>query len=195
MIIDAGIIIGLIATGVVIATIPMVILSQIRMAKNGIKLQELAKQQALLADIRKPTNEVGLVTEDIEITFMTEDEHLTHLKVAYPNAWKDYESRHISRAINSRGDRYISRLLLAYERGEVKAEIKTEHTLDFANGDSIWISNKYYGYGHLYRSVHAPHCIFDSDFTVTPYTFMRIVDLEERLSDPILNLTPIKVEH
>ncbi|AQW88698.1 putative membrane protein [Erwinia phage pEa_SNUABM_50] len=193
MIIDASLVIGLIATHIIAAVAPMVIREQYRMAKNGLQLKKLAAQQAALAELRKPSNplQAGLVTEDIESVVMTEDEHFDHLKRLYPNAWKEYSERN-SKPIFSRGDRYIMRLILAYERGDLTATVD-EYNINFSNGDKVWIANKYHGYGRLYKSDHNPHCVFDNNFIVSPYTFMRIVDIEEKIAEPILHLTPIKV--
>lgn len=137
-----------------------------------------------------PSETLGLVVEAINepVEVITAEEHLKRLIKMYPDAVKDYEKYHSSKRIHNRADRYILRMILAVEAGEMSVK-RTSHHMEFSNGDTIWISNAYYGYGNLDHSPDNPHCKFASgDARVSLYTFMRIVHLEETEFEPILRL-------
>jgi hypothetical protein len=161
-----------------------------------LKIIETARRELPRLEFTNNTLVPGeLSTEIIPEVVMTTEEHLKYLCNLYPDATKEYKRYHTEHKILDRADRYILRLILAYDSGDLTAEIGT-HTLNFANGDKIWISNKYYGYGNLHSSEHNPHVCFDTTHnTVSLYTFLRIVDLEERIAEPVLHLSPVRVEN
>lgn len=198
MIISTVGVIGIAASHVIVGVLGWLLNTQISSARSSKAIKKIAAAQAELARLRSVDHGLvpgELVTENIPEVVMTSDQHFDYLKRQYPIAWKEYQEKHKNREILDRADRYILRLILAYEAGDLEAKIG-HCTLDFANGDELWISNKYYAYGRLYRSVHNRHICFDSDhYTISPYTFLRIVDLEERLAEPVLHLTPIKVSN
>jgi len=197
MIISTIGIIGIASSHIIVGVLGWMLNTQISHSRSSKSLKKIEEAQRELARLRSPEGSVvpgELVTETIPEVVMTSEQHFEHLKRQYPIAWKEYQEKHKDRKILDRADRYILRLILAYEAGDLDAKIG-HCTLDFANGDELWISNKYYAYGRLYRSVHNRHICFDSDhYTISPYTFLRVVDLEERLAEPVLHLTPkIKV--
>ncbi|AFC21622.1 hypothetical protein GAP32_172 [Cronobacter phage vB_CsaM_GAP32] len=133
---------------------------------------------------------LGLVVQDLDETVevITADEHLKRLIKMYPDAAKDYHKHHAEKRLLNRADRYILRMLLAVEAGEMTVK-KTSHHIEFSNGDTIWTSNAYYSYGNLDHSPDNPHCRFScSDGRLSLYTFMRIVHLEETEFEPLLRL-------
>lgn len=137
-----------------------------------------------------PSETLGLVVQEIDepVETITAEEHLKRLIKMYPHAAKDYEKYHADKRLNNRADRYILRMILAVEAGEMSVK-KTSHHMEFSNGDTIWTSNAYYGYGNLDHSPDNPHCRFESgDARVSLYTFMRIVHLDETEFEPILRL-------
>lgn len=197
MIISTIGIIGIASSHIIVGVLGWMLNTQISHSRSSKSLKKIEEAQRELARLRSPEGSVvpgELVTETIPEVIMTSEQHFEHLKRQYPIAWKEYQEKHKSRKILDRADRYILRLILAYDAGELEAKIG-HCTLDFANGDELWISNKYYAYGRLYRSEHNKQICFDSDhYTISPYTFLRVVDLEERLAEPVLHLTPkIKV--
>ncbi len=188
--------IGIAASHVIVGVLGWVLNTQISHLRSTKALKKIEESQRELARLR--SSECGLVpgefvTEVIPEIVMTAEEHFEHLKRQYPEAWKEYKETHAPRKIVDRADRYILRLILAYENGDLEAKIG-HCTLDFTNGDRLWISNKYYAYGRLYESKHNKHVCYDTEQgTISPYTFLRVVDLEEKISEPVLHLTPIKV--
>jgi len=197
MIISTIGIIGIASSHIIVGVLGWMLNTQISHSRSSKSLKKIEEAQRELARLRSPEGSVvpgELVTETIPEVVMTSEQHFEHLKRQYPIAWKEYQEKHKDRKILDRADRYILRLILAYDAGELEAKIG-HCTLDFANGDELWISNKYYAYGRLYRSEHNKQICFDSDhYTISPYTFLRVVDLEERLAEPVLHLTPkIKV--
>ncbi len=148
----------------------------------------LAQAYAALPNQVTHTGEAGLVTEVLEdkTVYMTTDEHLKYLCSLYPEAAKVYKSDHSNKYLKSISDRYILRLIIAAEEGQIPVKI-TPHQMEFGNGDKIWISNKYYAYGNLSASSDNPQCRFEtSGARVSLYTFLRIVNLEETHFDPVL---------
>ena len=143
------------------------------------------------------TGEAGLITKDVknDTVYMDTEQHLKYLISLYPVAAKSYKEDHNNRYLKTISDRYMLRLIIAAESGEMPAKI-TAHQIEFGNGDRIWISNKYYAYGNLSTSVDNPQCTFEtSSSRISFYTFMRIVHFEETHFDPVLkyNNKPIKV--
>lgn len=137
-----------------------------------------------------PPEGIGLVVQEMDepVEVITEEEHLARLLKMYPEAAKDYKRYHAEKRLLNRSDRYILRMLLAVEAGEMTVK-KTSHHMEFSNGDTIWTSNAYYSYGNLDHSPDNPHCIFScNDGRLSLYTFMRIVHLEETEFEPILRL-------
>ena len=152
------------------------------------KMERLQRQNEAL--IHTP----GLMfTHHIPTNVLTGEQHLEYLCKTYPRAYNDYQKHHKSKEIISRADRHIMRLILAVNSGKLKAEIGS-HTLDFENGDELWIANKYYGsYASLYRSKHNARCKYDGGSeTISLYTFMCVVELEERLAEPTTVLIEVE---
>jgi hypothetical protein len=197
MIITTVGIIGLVASHAIIGVLGWLFNTQISSIRSTKALKKIEAAQIELTRLRLPDQNLipgELSTEEIPTVVMTSDQHFEYLKKQYPTAWKEYKDRHTDRPIIDRADRYILRLILAYENDQVQAELDN-HTINFSNGDRIWIENKYYGYGRMYESKHNPGLCFDTTRTISPYTFLRIVDLEEHMAEPVLHLTPIKVEN
>lgn len=150
----------------------------------------LSIAQSYKAGELTPSETLGLVVQEIDepVEIITAEEHLKRLIKLYPQAAKDYEKYHADKRLNNRADRYILRMILAVEAGEMSVK-KTSHHMEFSNGDTIWTSNAYYGYGNLDHSPDNPHCRFQSsEARVSLYTFMRIVHLDETEFEPILRL-------
>lgn len=193
MIISTVGMIGIAASHIIVGVLCWAFSTKISNSRSTIALKKIEVAQRELARLRSPesTNLVPgeLVTETIPDIVMTAEEHFAYLKNQYPAAWKEYKQRHTARKILDRADRHIQRLILAYEAGEITAELG-QHTLDFSNGDELWIANKYFAYGYMYRSEHNKHICYEYDhYTVSPYTFLRVVDLEERIVDQSSYLT------
>lgn len=124
----------------------------------------------------------GLSVYEYVIPPETESEYLTRLKTIHPDAWTDYEENYSSHSLHEVGDRFVNLLILKYRNGEITAKC-SEHTLDFSEGTSIWISNKYYAYGNIHHCKRAG-MRFESDMNhLSPYTFMSVVDLEFELKE------------
>jgi len=134
--------------------------------------------------IVKDSDSFDVMSEATPTISMTTEEHCKYLSKKYPQAVKGYKRSF--REIDDRIDRYIMRIIVSAENDELDVEIGT-HTMDFSNGDSIWISNKYYGYGNLYYSRDNPHGCSQYGF-LSLYTFLRVVDFEESYSDPVKRL-------
>lgn len=133
---------------------------------------------------------VGLVTEDIPPTVMSTEQYTKYLKKTYSEAWENYNcSYSMDKPIAARTDTHILRLILETEEGKLTAT-KDSHTIDFSNGDSVWIANKYYGYGQMYGSVKYPHLRTNTQFRLSPYTFLRLVNFEETYFDSMYGVKP-----
>lgn len=199
MIITTVGIIGIVSSHAVIGVLGWLLNTQISNARSSKSIAKIAKAQAELARLRSPENSLvsgELITETIPEVVMSTEEHFAYLKKTYPEAAGEYQEKHSRRKILERADRYIMRLILAYNEGNITAKVSAGgHTLDFSNGDKLWIANKYYGYGRLYSSEHNPHVCYDNDHhTISLYTFLSVVDLEERISEPVLHLTPLRIQ-
>lgn len=136
------------------------------------------------------SRQIGIMVEDDDQPeeTITAEQHLERLIKIYPHAAAAYHKDHEKKRLNARADRYILRMIMAVEAGDMTVK-KTSHHMEFSNGDEIWTSNKYYGYGNLDNSPDNPQCKFNSeDSRVSLYTFMRIVHLEETEFEPILRL-------
>lgn len=196
MIITTVGIIGIVTSHIIMGVICWSLGNKFLYSNSSKALKKIELAQRELTQLRSSGKQLisgELTTETIPEIVMTSEQHFEYLKQTYPEAYNEYKEKHTRRKILDRADRYILRLILAYESGDLKASIG-HCTLNFSNGDEIWIANKYYAYGRLYRSIHNNHVCFDNDyFTISPYTFLRIVDLEERLSEPVLHLSPVKV--
>lgn len=136
-------------------------------------------------------NDVVAQDNTDNIIYMNEDEYIKYLKKKYPKAVKDYNEYIKNRELFPRMERHIIRLLISLSNKEITAVV-TKHTINFSTGDRIWIANKYYSYGNLYESKTHPHCAIEKA-GLCINTFLRIVDLEETLSDPLKNNKNIKV--
>lgn len=124
---------------------------------------------------------LGISTTDYVIPSETEDEYLQRLQKLHPDAWKEYCKGYAERTLLIDHDRYVNMLILKFKNNEIKATLGV-HTLDFQDGTELWISNKYYSFGNVFRS-NRPYLKFDaSQGRYSPYTFMCIVDLEFELS-------------
>lgn len=183
MIIDTALIICLIATHLVAALTPLIIRDQIWYARKSGTMDRLMKRQQRLID--ENSGEFlhpGLIVTEIEPKLVTQEEHEKILAKKFSTQLKDYEE-HV-RTVNPRMDRYVLRLLIEQQNGNIKVTDHSEYTITFSSGDDIWVANKYYAYGRLYRSKNAPGLVMGSDFSVSRYTFLRVLELEEQLSDP-----------
>ncbi|EBS4516773.1 hypothetical protein DQT32_05095 [Salmonella enterica subsp. enterica serovar Braenderup] len=186
MIFDTATIICLIATHVMVGVAPLVIRDQLWYAKKSGSLKRLQEKQAriMAGGSSNSTLKPGIVAIEIEPKFVTEYEHTEYLKKKYRTQLKEYNEYHRGDKISERMDRYILRLLLKYEAGEITVSKVSEYTIKFSNGDEIWIANKYYSYGNLHRSTSNPSMVVGNSYSVSPYTFLQIIDLEERLANP-----------
>ena len=131
------------------------------------------------------TGKVGIETMDDEESVLSKKDYISYLKKLYPEAVNEYKRYHGKKRIHQRGDRHILRLILAVESGELSLT-KNEYTLEFSNGDSVWIANKYFGYGYFYRSTYGELEFDRFEYCVSLYTFLRLVNLEETYFDPIV---------
>lgn len=72
-------------------------------------------------------------------------------------------------------DERMKELLDRLAEGELQVLRIDEYTIDLSDGNSIWIGNKYYGYGTLYRfPLRSPH-------RVSLKQANRVIKLEEAL--------------
>lgn len=183
MIFDTATIICLIATHVMAAFAPLVIRDQIWYArKSGTMDRLIQRQQRLIDEKSGEFLQPGLVVTEIEPQLVTQEEHEKILAKKFAVQLKDYEEH--KRTVNDRMDRYVLRLLIEQQNGNVKVTNHSEYTISFSSGDDIWVANKYYAYGRLYRSKNVPGLVMGSDFSVSRYTFLRVLELEEQLTDP-----------
>lgn len=156
--------------------------------ERELTVTDLSKSYSDIPNLETISNEMVVEAIDAPEEVITAEEHLARLIKLYPEAAEAYRHDHSKKRLNNRADRYILRMILAVEAGDMTVK-KTSHHMEFSNGDEIWTSNKYYGYGNLDNSPDNPHCTFSSsDARVSLYTFMRIVHLEETEFEPILRL-------
>lgn len=119
----------------------------------------------------------GLSVIDYVIPDETEDEFLKRLKYIHSEAWQTYQIDYKYKKILDNSDRFVNMLILKYRNGEVGMDCET-HTMKFSDGTELWIANKWYSYGNVYKC-HRQGITFDcSEGRLSPYTFMCIVDLE-----------------
>lgn len=74
----------------------------------------------------------------------------------------------------------IMSLIVQYYSKEITAQLSS-HVITFSNGSEIWVANKYYSYGTLYRHEH----IYNSDEYVTDDVFLEVLHLENTLKSPL----------
>lgn len=188
--IDIWLALGLVASHVFAGAAPVIIYKTLKDKPNNIKLP-VSDIPLMANECVNTSNGVFDVQGNIErskVTVMSDDQYLKHLCKLYPEAYKTYKEKLSHKRIIGRADRYVMRMIIATENGDLDVELSTA-TMNFSNGDEVWIANKYYSYGNLYRSKDNPHCVFEiSDATLSLYTFMRLVHLEETISDPVLRL-------
>ncbi len=107
---------------------------------------------------------------------MTEEGHMKLLSKQYRDDLKQYRRYFHKSNISNLTDRYIHRLILETESGNITAKCDG-YTLDFSNGDQIWIANKYYAYGQFHASKQHPELEFNR-VVLSDYTFLKLVHLE-----------------
>lgn len=73
----------------------------------------------------------------------------------------------------------MMKLIVKYYSGEITAQA-SEYVIKFSDDSEIWIGNKYYAYGTLYRHKH----IYDSCERVSDEVFVEILYLENTLKSP-----------
>lgn len=132
-----------------------------------------------------PKNDIplGISTVDFSIPEESEEAYLNRLKFIHPEAWKEYQSGYSSRELLIEEDLYINMLLLKAQSGEIEVTVGP-HTMDFGDGTELWIGNKYYSYGNIYRSKNRSNMIFTyGEGRYSPYTFLSIVDYEMRATE------------
>lgn len=124
----------------------------------------------------------GLSIIEYNIPPETEDEYLSRLKIIHREAWSAYQHDYKDKSILTEQDRFVNILMLKQRNGELEATIRT-HTLNFSDGTELWIANKYYSYGNIWRCKRPGMAFANSSGRLSPYTFMSIVDLEMELSN------------
>lgn len=197
--IDIWLALGLVASHAFAGTAPVLIYKAVKtnkvkreqiplMANESVR--EFVSNESSLPPTLSPkdTFDVQSAEDKINTVVMTDEQYLKHLCKLYPEAYKTYKSDMAEKRIVERSDRYVMRMILAAEAGDMDVKL-SGLTMDFSNGDQVWIGNKYYSYGNLYRSEDNPHCVFSiSNGTLSLYTFMRLVHLEETFFDPVLRM-------
>lgn len=119
----------------------------------------------------------GLSVVDYVIPAETEDEFLKRLKHIHSDAWQVYQAGYKHGKLLEAADRYVNMLILKLRNGEVSIDCRT-HTMNFSDGTEIWIANKWYSYGNVYKCKRPGIAFEYGDGRLSPYTFMSIVDLE-----------------
>lgn len=190
--IDIWLALGLVASHAFAGTAPVLIYKALKAKPIKIKLPgseiPLMPNEQVRTFVGNSDFDVQCTEEQNKVTVMNDDQYLKHLCKLYPEAYKTYKSDMAEKRIVERSDRYVMRMILAAEAGDMEVKL-SGLTMDFSNGDQVWIGNKYYSYGNLYRSEDNPHCVFSiSNGTLSLYTFMRLVHLEETFFDPILRM-------
>lgn len=137
----------------------------------------LAALPAVENEVEVELPATGLTVIDYVIPAETEEEFLRRLKHIHSEAWQTYQSDYKNKKILDDSDRFVNMLILKYRNGEVDMECR-QHTMNFTDGTEIWIANKWYSYGNVYRCKRSGITFDYSDGRLSPYTFMSIVDLE-----------------
>lgn len=132
--------------------------------------------------------ELGLSYEEFELEKPeTEEEFLERLKFLHSKAWGDYQRYFTDRLLREDSDMVLYKTLLAYNSGGMKLEL-TSHHAHFSNGLTLWIENKYYGFGNITTTFirndsyarkmlsFQQYCFETTGGRYTPYTFMWLVD-------------------
>lgn len=136
------------------------------------------------AEVQKIMQTVdGLSVVAPKTKVITTEEHCQMLMKKYSKEYKQFDDYHERRhtTIHQRGSHRIMQNLLAVEAGEMTVTIG-RHTMDFSNGDEIWIANKYHSYGYIWTSAESG-CEFTNDSgRLDPYVWLRVVELEEKLT-------------
>lgn len=119
--------------------------------------------------------ELGISYEEFEIK-ETEEEYLSRLCTLYKDAYKEYKSK--TTELDSQTDRYINLSVLKIRTKEMQVELN-HYTMDFSDGTQIWVQNKWYGFGKIYRcTTHSNFINFNHIHnTIGCYAFMSLVDL------------------
>lgn len=196
--IDLWVSLGLLASHAFAGTAPVLIYKAVK--SNKVKREQIplmanesvrefvSNETSLPKLALSNTFDVQSTEDKVNTVVMTDEQYLKHLCKLYPEAYKTYKSDMAEKRIVERSDRYVMRMILAAEAGDMDVKL-SGLTMDFSNGDQVWIGNKYYSYGNLYRSEDNPHCVFSiSNGTLSLYTFMRLVHLEETFFDPVLRM-------
>lgn len=124
--------------------------------------------------------ESGMTIVDYTTPDETEEEYLSRLKYIHSEAWQEY-CKYTERPIAHDADRHINLLILNAERGLITYKVGA-HTVDFDNSEEVWVANRYYSFGNLYRSKKRPNLVYDGcSQRLSPYTFLKLVDfMKER---------------
>lgn len=170
-------------------------ISNLFMDNSTKKLLKLVHQSQVKQD--SEDSELGLSYEEYELEKPeTEEEYLSRLKFLHSKAWDDYKRYIESRPLREDSDMILYKTLLAYNAGGMKLEI-TKHHAHFENGLTLWIENKYYGFGNItqtwmqsdsYRKKmmsFAPYFFESTSERYTPYTFMWLVDTIFKVQSPV----------
>lgn len=142
-------------------------------------------------------DELGLSYEEYELEKPeTEEEYLIRLKKIHSKAWEDYQRYATDRLLREDSDMVVYKTLLAHNAGAMKLKL-TPHHAHFDNGLTLWIENKYYGFGNItmtwmsddsyLRKMTAfkPYSFETTGGRYTPYTFMWLVDTIFKAQSPL----------
>lgn len=159
------------------------------------KLLELAQKTQERID--NTDDELGLTYEEFELEKPeTEEEFLKRLKFLHSKAWEDYQRYMQDRILREDSDMVLYKTLLAYNAGAMKLEL-TSHHAHFSNGLTLWVENKYYGFGNITTTYmrnesynrkmlsFKQYCFESMGGRYTPYTFMWLVDTIFKAQHPV----------
>lgn len=154
----------------------------------GVVKKELAIPSPELSSVCEVStatpNADGLIVQDAVEKVITVEEHFEMLKKQYSKAYDEYEVSATRRntRVHQNASRRVMKNILAYEAGEMTIVIG-RHTMDFSNGDEVWIGNRYHSFGNVWECKE-PNIEFDSDsFRLDPYVWLRLVDLEVKITE------------
>lgn len=161
------------------------------------KLLEIAQKHQLSTVVNEEDDELGLSYEEFEMQQPeTEEEFLERLKFLHSKAWQDYTRYIDDRPLREDSDMVLYKTLLAYNAGGMNLEI-TSHHAHFENGLTLWIENKYYGFGSITTAFvrsdsytkkmnsFKPYSFEICEGRYTPYTFMWLVDTIFKAQHPV----------
>ena len=134
--------------------------------------------------------DTGISVVEYVIPPETEEQYLKRMKHIHPQAWEEYHKHYGESKLLEKQDRFVNMLILRYRNGELTIKM-SDHVMHFSDGTDIWVANKYYSYGNIWRSPQNGMNFETSTGRLSLYTFMSIVDLEQELT----NFSEWKKEH